>query len=247
VSPRPVSEIGRLPVRLTANSSFLATPSARLTVVKHTPSCRCAAPLTALPSRRAHRTRPACPFPPKAARCHKPCRFCCEACTQVQVGGRVGAKTGIFESTGVGNWTGVHGGGKTEGRCTEMDNSVHGGAKRRDGARKWTIRCTGWWKRRDGARKWTIRCTEVAKRRDGTRKWTIRCTEVAKRRDGARKWTIRCTEVAKRSGGARKWTIRCTGRRRDITRKPRKGQHSEPAPIWQFERECVTCNSNPKI
>jgi len=32
-----------------------------------------------------------------------------KACTQVHAGGRVDAKTGIFESTGAGKWTCVHG------------------------------------------------------------------------------------------------------------------------------------------
>jgi len=54
---RPESEIGPLPVRFTANSSLLATPAARLTVVTHTPSCCSTAHCTSPPT---------CPFPPKA-------------------------------------------------------------------------------------------------------------------------------------------------------------------------------------
>ena len=34
-----------------------------------------------------------------------------EACTQVHASGRVASKTGLFEPTGPGKWTGVHGGG----------------------------------------------------------------------------------------------------------------------------------------
>ena len=93
-----------------------------------------------------------------------------EACTQVQVGGRVGVKTGIFEHTGPGKWTGGHGEGQARlGRRGEVRPRVQRMDRCARGETRWGE--TRWGGTRgkgdsvDGAQKMDGRCR---KRTGGT-------------------------------------------------------------------------------